>query len=150
MSSRRLVLGMAAITLAALLACGGAAVSTNESATSSGGTATNGPSLPAGGDPDAGWDNGCSPLLPIRYYVNNTDHEDPTPLHDACEPLPPECKPDAAIDEPRDLDSKSTCECVQAVKGTKNDAGHTSCPGNGPIYCDVLEDGSLRVRCSPP
>jgi hypothetical protein len=149
MNSLRLVSGIFCVAVVAVVACGGASTASNASdamtpdAASLDGTST-------GETPDGGWDNGCSPALPIRWYVNNTNHTNPAPLHDACETLPAQCASDAGTTNPRSIDSKITCDCVVAAKDTKNDAGHTSCPGNGPIYCDVRKDGSLVFRCSPP
>lgn len=152
MNALRLAFGILAVAAAA---CGAASSpspspSSNDDATDAA-DAADAKNDQATEIPDGGWMNRCRREQPIRWYVYNTDHTSNEPLHDDCEALPAACESDASItDDPRSLDGESTCACVVDVKKTKNDAGLTSCPGNGPIYCDVLEDGSLVVRCSPP
>lgn len=145
MKTFRVVFGIFCI---AIVACGAASSPASEA--NGADAAANGPPDGTKATPDGGWLNECSPARPIRWYVYNTDHENPEPLHDTCETLPEQCASDAGLTDPREVDTTSTCDCVVGLKKTKNDAGHSACPGNGPVYCDILEDRSLVIRCSPP
>lgn len=142
--ARILLIGSGVLTFASAVACGGAIEPSPDPESGEPSTGSSAPSSPR-----AAWKNGCRPAAPIRYTIANTD-----PLKDdtysACETLPERCKPAEAIDEPRDLSAERTCACVSSVKTTRNNTGSTMCPGNGPVYCDVLSDGSLSFRCPSP
>ncbi|AKU96513.1 hypothetical protein AKJ09_03177 [Labilithrix luteola] len=141
---------LAGFLAAAITACTGAESSQPSTPSSSTNGDSDPPSTNHEASADGGFANGCSPEAPIRYVVGPIGDPFGPNEYDSCEPLPGACA-DAGLVNEEVSDIASTCDCVIAEKKKAiNDAGETSCPGRGPVYCDVLEDGTLRLRCSPP